>query len=471
MAFNAYELLLKIKTDPNSVDNLKKEIDRIQTEANQKAKITYKIDAIFDDKGKETGEEYITMLAKYTNNAASAVTETIKFKTAVDALQNITALVPITETGAQSKTYTDTSGELQTKLFNQSWENMVKLAMKKQEDETKAFDQSWQNMVKLAMAEQDLEGKNLQFQANEQQKLAEEDITNTRKIELQKQEDERRTWENMVKLAMKKQAMSEKQQLEEYNLLAQQQSKIDAMVQKSNETTSKYSGKSGSPKIQAVLDIQEQIRVQGQLAQQMKDIGNIPGANQYIKSMEDLQNKSKIAEKSLGGVKGALENLRDGFTRAIKNVIDYAGAYAIVNGALTQFKDGIQYVKDLNKELTNIQLVTGGSDAEIKNLAIGYNNLAKEMGATTLTVAQGSLEFIRQGKTAEETGILIRNSTMMSKLGNLTAIESSEALTSIMNGFKMKAQETGDVVSKLVAIKFVATHSNMWKINNRVQYC
>lgn len=70
-----------------------------------------------------------------------------------------------------------------------------------------------------------------------------------------------------------------------------------------------------------------------------------------------------------------------------------------------------------------------------------------------------SLEFVRQGKTAEETAILIKNSTMMAKLGNMEMADSSESLTSIMNGFKMEVEETGDAVSKLVAIDNVASTS------------
>jgi hypothetical protein len=60
------------------------------------------------------------------------------------------------------------------------------------------------------------------------------------------------------------------------------------------------------------------------------------------------------------------------------------------------------------------------------------------------------LEFVRQGKTAEETAILIKNSTMMSKLGNMEAADATDKLTSIMNGFRLEANETGDVVDKLV---------------------
>jgi len=104
-------------------------------------------------------------------------------------------------------------------------------------------------------------------------------------------------------------------------------------------------------------------------------------------------------------------------------------------------------------------MVTGGSKKEIDSLAMGYNSLAKEMSVSTIEIARGSLEFVRQGKTAEETAILIKNSTMMAKLGNMDMTQSSESLTSIMNGFKMSAEETGAAVSKLVAIDNIAATS------------
>lgn len=63
-----------------------------------------------------------------------------------------------------------------------------------------------------------------------------------------------------------------------------------------------------------------------------------------------------------------------------------------------------------------------------------------------------SLEFVRQGKSAEETAVLIRSSTMMSKLGNMEAADATEKLTSMMNGFKIEAEGTGEIVDKLVGL-------------------
>jgi len=171
-----------------------------------------------------------------------------------------------------------------------------------------------------------------------------------------------------------------------------------------------------------------------------------------INKVRELNNQLAIQKASLSGVKSGIDSWTAGLKNAIKQTIEYSVSIGLVYGALNQIKEGIQYIKDLNKELTNIQLVTGDTDANTAKLAVTYNNLAKETGATTIEVAKGALEWVRQGKTAEETGVLLKNSLMLSKLGNMESADATERLTSIMNGFKLKAEETTQVVDKLVAL-------------------
>src|SRR5258706_1023236 len=154
----------------------------------------------------------------------------------------------------------------------------------------------------------------------------------------------------------------------------------------------------------------------------------------------ELTKKFELQKSAITNVKSSWQSLTDSMKQNFKVMVESAISFGVIYGALNQIRQGVQYVKDLNKEMVNIQLVTGGSDAEVGKLALSYNELAKNMSVTTLEIAKGSLEFVRQGKTAEETAILIKNSTMMSKLGNMEAAQSSEALTSIINGFKLSAQ-------------------------------
>lgn len=148
---------------------------------------------------------------------------------------------------------------------------------------------------------------------------------------------------------------------------------------------------------------------------------------------------------------------------AIKRTIEWAMGIGLVYGALNQLKEGVQYVRDLNKVMTDTAIVTGMSDQKIVSLAKDYNQLARDMGATTLQIGAGALEFQRQGKTIEETNKLIRASMVMSKLGNMDSADSTEKLTATLNGFKLEASDAMGVVDKLV--DFARTHSNMWKFS------
>lgn len=181
-----------------------------------------------------------------------------------------------------------------------------------------------------------------------------------------------------------------------------------------------------------------------------------------IAKVRKLNDELAIAKARLTTGRTALDSWKEGLKNAIKQTIEYATSIGLVYGALRKIGDGIQYVKDLNKEMTNIQVlgIEGARNADqIAGLADKYNALAKEMGATTLEVAQGSVEWLRQGKTIEETGTLLRSTLMASKLGNMETAQATEYLTSILNGFQMQAEDATSVVDKMIAVDNVSATS------------
>ena len=158
--------------------------------------------------------------------------------------------------------------------------------------------------------------------------------------------------------------------------------------------------------------------------------------------------------KSTAQDMGNVEEKTASWTKQIGNNIiksaQWAIAMTVVYGSLKAIRDGIEYIVELNKELTDTRIVVGMTAEEAKGLATNYNQLASEMGATTLEVAKGSLEWFRQGKTVEEAMDLTSQSIMMAKLANMDTAQSTEYLTSIINGFKLEAEDVTLVIDKLV---------------------
>ena len=123
-------------------------------------------------------------------------------------------------------------------------------------------------------------------------------------------------------------------------------------------------------------------------------------------------------------------------------------------------RQALDTMKELDKAFTDIQMVTMDSDEQTAQLAQSYNKLAKEMGATTVEVAEGAGEWLRQGKTTEETTKLLKASMTLSKVGAIESSEATELLTSSLNGYKLEAKDAMSVVDKISAIDLKAATSS-----------
>lgn len=122
-------------------------------------------------------------------------------------------------------------------------------------------------------------------------------------------------------------------------------------------------------------------------------------------------------------------------------------------------KNVVSEVKELNKAMTDVQMVAGTTASETMDMFKDYNSLAKDLSVTTKDVAAGAGEFLRQGKSQAETMDLIKASTVQATLAQMDYSTSSELLTSTLNGYKMEVEDVMHVVDALVQVDFKAATS------------
>ena len=179
----------------------------------------------------------------------------------------------------------------------------------------------------------------------------------------------------------------------------------------------------------------------------------------------EIENTTKAMDRNIAASKRSATSIRnwgDRLSDAIKQTISYTFSLGALRAAQQALAEAMRFTITLNTEMTKIQeLQAEGAQTpeEINRLASSFNGLAKELGATTIEIAEGSVEWLRQGKSIEETSELLRSSTMLAKLGNMEAAESTEYLTSTLNSYNMSAEEAIQVVDKLVAVDNVAATS------------
>ena len=89
-------------------------------------------------------------------------------------------------------------------------------------------------------------------------------------------------------------------------------------------------------------------------------------------------------------------------------------------------------------------------------LVSGYNDLAKNLGATTTEMTKGADTWLRQGKSISETNQLLQDTMVLSKVAQIDPDDSSSYLTAIMKGYKMAADEVAGINDSLTSIDLAA---------------
>ena len=164
--------------------------------------------------------------------------------------------------------------------------------------------------------------------------------------------------------------------------------------------------------------------------------------NNLKREFNEIQAEAK--QMGLTGSKAAQE-MKSQFDSMLSSVIS-------VTAAMQTFRKMVGTARKLDTSLFNLQVATGSTREETKTLLDTYNQMAKELGATTTDIADGADAWLRQGKSIEEANSLVKDSMILSKIGMIDAADATEDLTAVLNGYKLEAQSALEVVSKLSAV-------------------
>lgn len=111
---------------------------------------------------------------------------------------------------------------------------------------------------------------------------------------------------------------------------------------------------------------------------------------------------------------------------SVENFIKYQVAMEAINKITSEFTSAIY---DMNEAMTQVRMVTMDSYEDTVALADSYTKLAKQLGTTTTTVAEGADAWLRQGYSAQDAMEMLKQSTTLAVVGQLNASEATDQLT------------------------------------------
>ena len=146
--------------------------------------------------------------------------------------------------------------------------------------------------------------------------------------------------------------------------------------------------------------------------------------------------------------------LLNDFATTMKNTVKWQLSSSLMHGFLSSVQSAMSYAQHLNKNLTDIRIVTGQSADDMARFAEAANKSARELSTTTNQYAQAALIFYQQGLS--DKAVKERTDAVI-KMANVTgeaAKDVSSYMTAIWNNFddgSKSIEYYADVITKLGA--------------------
>jgi TP901 family phage tail tape measure protein len=182
------------------------------------------------------------------------------------------------------------------------------------------------------------------------------------------------------------------------------------------------------------------------LEQQYRSMTTIEEKANYDKVFANL--KSRIDAEGLSGNSWFGE-----LKRATGQIAQFAGVYGMLQNTVMQIPyKAITAVKDYDAAMTNMQMATGISNTQAQELMNTYSDMGKQLKVTGVDVATSATEWMKQGKTIEESNKLAQDSIVLSKIGDLSSDDATRTITAAMKSYDLNESQVMDFVDQISAI-------------------
>ena len=276
-------------------------------------------------------------------------------------------------------------------------------------------------------------------------KLHYQALQRNREIDRRNQEQSLKAAESLDRAhyqALKSNSERQIAQEKQHALALQQNAKRDQQYaqsvantqQKINDARSKFSGNSS-----AMAGLNE-------LEQRLNSIKNI---GDFKSPLGNLNNDLKRTVQTLNEASKSSNSFGKSLTSAFASFPIWMITGGVFAGVTQFFTQGISYVNELNKSLTELSVVYMEGQQEVKKYADQFRELGMQMGVTTDEVAKGAVEFARQGLSQTETINRMESAVKYAKISNISFTESAKILTATVNSMNVDIDRASDVFSYL----------------------
>jgi len=126
----------------------------------------------------------------------------------------------------------------------------------------------------------------------------------------------------------------------------------------------------------------------------------------------------------------------------------WISATSLFYGSLRFFKQGIQDLTQIDKQLIEISKVTDLTAQQLDKLATTASNVGVELGRTAQEYLQATASFAKTGMDEKTSQELAKVALLMSNVGDMDIADSNSAIIATVEGLGLAYEDAGSIVDK-----------------------
>jgi TP901 family phage tail tape measure protein len=161
---------------------------------------------------------------------------------------------------------------------------------------------------------------------------------------------------------------------------------------------------------------------------------------------------AKGFSQPLGRINGQLGEFEKSLAASNARVIAFGASAGAIFAVQKAFADTIRSVINVEKALTDINVILNVSTKSLASFGNSLFDIAKNTGQSFDQVAAAATEFSRQGLGLEATLKRTSDALILTRLTGLNVVDSVESITAALNSFNKTTITSNQLINKLAAV-------------------
>lgn len=161
---------------------------------------------------------------------------------------------------------------------------------------------------------------------------------------------------------------------------------------------------------------------------------------------------SKGFSQPLGKINGQLGEFEKSLAASNARVIAFGASAGAIFAVQKAFSETIKSVIDVEKSLTDINVILNASTKNLASFGNSLFDIAKNTGQSFSEVASAATEFSRQGLGVEDTLKRTSDALVLTRLTGMGVVDSVESITAALNSFNKTSITSNELINKLAAV-------------------